>query len=86
MPRHILIADGPALPEPTEIDRFWQRAREQFSGLGDDYQVRSLGIDEDTTTQILDYIKTRNSSSSTSRWKKTRQHTHSCCFSCSIWP
>ena len=60
MPRHILIADGPALPEPTEIDRFWQRAREQFSGLGDDYQVRSLGIDEDTTTQILDYIKTRD--------------------------
>ena len=60
MPRHILIADGPALPEPAEIDRFWQRAHKQFSGLGDDYQVRSLGIDEDTTTQILDYIKTRD--------------------------
>ena len=59
MPRHILIADGPAQPEPNEIDRFWQRAREQFSGLSDDYQVRSLGIDEDTTNQILDYIKTR---------------------------
>ena len=60
MPRHILIADGPALPEPAEIDRFWERAREQFGELGDDYQVRSLGIDEDTTTQILDYIKTRD--------------------------
>jgi len=60
MPRHILIADGPALPKATELDRFWERACEQFSELGDDYQVRSLGIDEDTTTQILDYIKTRD--------------------------
>ena len=60
MPRHILIADGPTLPDPTEIDRFWERAREQFGELGDDYQVRSLGIDEDTTTQILEYIKTRD--------------------------
>ena len=60
MPRHILIADGPALPEPAEIERFWERAREQFGDLSDDYQVRSLGIDEDTTTQILDYIKTRD--------------------------
>ena len=60
MPRHILIADGPALPDLTEIDRFWERACEQFDELGDDYQVRSLGIDEDTTTQILDYIKTRD--------------------------
>jgi len=60
MPRHILIADGPAQPDPTEIDDFWARAQNKFEGLGDDYQVRSLGIDAETTTQILEYIKTRD--------------------------
>ena len=59
MARSILIADGPAQPNAEDIDTFWERARGQFSELGDDYQVRSLGIDEDTTTQILYYIKTR---------------------------
>ncbi len=44
MPRHILIADGPAQPDPTAIDIFWERAQNKFAGLGDDYQVRSLGI------------------------------------------
>ena len=60
MPRHILIADGPALPDPTAIDTFWAEARKQVPGLGEDYQVRSLGIDAETTTQILEYIKTRD--------------------------
>ena len=60
MSRHILIADGPAQPKPEEIDTFWERAQDKFAGLGDDYQVRSLGIDAETTTQILEYIKTRD--------------------------
>ena len=60
MARFILIADGPALPDLNEIDRFWARALDQFSELEDEYQVRSLGIDAETTTQILEYIKTRN--------------------------
>jgi len=60
MPRHILISDGPAQPNPANIDTFWARASEQHTGLGDNYQVRSLGIDAETTTQILDYIKTRD--------------------------
>ena len=59
MPRHILIADGPALPDLTEIDRFWDQAKALYTELGDTYQVRSLGIDAETTTQILGYIKTR---------------------------
>ena len=42
------------------MDRFWARARDQFSELEEDYQVRSLGIDAETTTQILEYIKTRD--------------------------
>tara|TARA_B100000902_G_C27173366_1_gene845023 strand:- start:578 stop:1078 length:501 start_codon:yes stop_codon:yes gene_type:complete len=60
MPRQILISDGPAQPNPANIDTFWERACEQYTGLGDHYQVRSLGIDAETTTQILDYIKTRD--------------------------
>ena len=60
MPRHILISDGPAQPNPANIDTFWGRACQQYTGLGDHYQVRSLGIDAETTTQILDYIKTRD--------------------------
>ena len=60
MPRHILIADGPAQPDPTAIDTFWERAQNKFAGLGDNHQVRSLGIDAETTTQILEYIKTRD--------------------------
>ena len=60
MPRQILISDGPAQPNPANIDTFWERACEQYTGLGDNYQVRSLGIDAETTTQILDYIKTRD--------------------------
>ena len=59
MPRHVLIADGPALPDLTEIDRFWDQAKALYEELGDTYQVRSLGIDAETTTQILGYIKTR---------------------------
>ena len=58
--QHILIADGPALPDTLEVDHFWERANKQFSELGDDYQVRSLGIDAETTTQIIEYIKTRD--------------------------
>ena len=60
MPQHILISDGPAQPNPAEIDAFWNRAQELHADLGDDYQVRSLGIDADTTEQILEFIKTRD--------------------------
>ena len=60
MARHILISNGPARPSPADIDAFWERACEQQVDLGNDYQVRSLGIDAETTTQILEYIKTRD--------------------------
>ena len=60
MARHILISDGPAQPNPADIDTFWERACGQHLDLGDDYQVRSLGIDAETTIQILEYIKTRD--------------------------
>ena len=60
MARHILISDGPAQPNSADIDAFWERACKQHLNLGGDYQVRSLGIDAETTTQILEYIKTRD--------------------------
>ena len=60
MSRHILIADGPAQPDATAIDTFWEEAQKSLPGLGEDYQVRSLGIDSETTTQILEYIRTRD--------------------------
>ena len=59
MPRHIMISDGPAQPDAHAIDNFWGKACEAFPGLGEEYQVRSLGIDADTTEQILAFIKTR---------------------------
>ena len=58
--QHILISDGPAQLDPTAIDTSWERAQNLFPRLEDDYQVRSLGINAETTTQILEYIKTRD--------------------------
>ena len=66
MPHHRLIADGPAQPDATVIDKFWAEAQKSFPELGCDYQVRSLGIDAETTTQIFEYIKTRETVASSS--------------------
>ena len=51
-----------ALHSPTRqtSTRSGSEQCEQHVDLGDDYQVRSLGIDAETTTQILEYIKTRD--------------------------
>ena len=55
---HILIADGPTQPHRSTIEAFWAKITAKFPDLRDDYQVRSLGIDAETTDQILEYIKT----------------------------
>ena len=60
MPRHTLIADGLAQPDATVIEKFWAEAQKSFPGLGEDYQVCSLGIDAETNTQIFEHIKTRD--------------------------
>jgi uncharacterized protein YhfF len=57
MTRHILIADGPDQPDSRVLDSFWDQACLMVPDLGEVYQVRSLGIDAQTTDQILDYIK-----------------------------
>ncbi len=45
------------MPDHGALDRFWDAARAAVPGLGDDHQVRSLGIDEETTGVILGFIK-----------------------------
>jgi uncharacterized protein YhfF len=57
MTRFLVIADGPAIPNDAELDPFWYRARAAHSDLGDDHQVRSLGIDAETTETILEFIR-----------------------------
>ena len=60
MSRSILIADGPAQPDLKALDIFWAQALSAHPDLEGDYQVRSLGIDAETTDQIFGYIKSRD--------------------------
>ncbi len=52
------LPDGPARPTQKQLDSFWrnaQRARPDLR-LSDDYQVRWIGLDDETTRQILQLI------------------------------
>ena len=51
---------GCAAPDPAELDAFWRSASETLPKAisGDDYQVRWIGLDDDTTREILDLIRT----------------------------
>jgi uncharacterized protein YhfF len=60
MNRVVIMGEGPALPDDAALDAFWTAARAAVPELGDDHQVRSLGIDEETTGLILDFIKARS--------------------------
>jgi uncharacterized protein YhfF len=57
MTRHILIADGPAMPDTDVLDAFWADATAAHPELEGDHQVRSIGIDAETTELILDFVK-----------------------------
>ena len=57
MQRDILVADGPAQPEPAALDAFWEAAVAADPTLAGHHQVRSLGIDAETTEAILDFIR-----------------------------
>ncbi len=56
MTRSIVIGEGPALPDDAVLDEFWAKAKAAVPDLQDDHQVRSIGIDEETTGLILDFI------------------------------
>ncbi|HIK96906.1 MAG TPA: hypothetical protein EYG10_02200, partial [Gammaproteobacteria bacterium] len=59
MKRHITIAgDGPEQnPDSELLDAFWQQAIKAVPEIARDHQVRSIGIDEETTDLIIDFIK-----------------------------
>lgn len=57
MTRSILVADGPAQPDAAALDAFWDAARAALPDLPAAHQVRSLGIDEETTERIFDFIR-----------------------------
>lgn len=60
MTRTLVIGGGgPALPNDADLDAFWAEACAAVPGLSEDHQVRSLGIDEETTGMILDFIQAR---------------------------
>ena len=56
MTRTIVIGEGPALPDDAALDEFWAKAKAAVPDLSADHQVRSIGIDEETTGLILDFI------------------------------
>ena len=59
MKRHLVIADdGPEQnPDVELLDAFWQQAIKAVPEIARDHQVRSIGIDEETTDLIIDFIK-----------------------------
>ena len=56
MTRHIVIGEGPARPEEAALDAFWAEAKAAVPDLAEDHQVRSIGIDEETTGLIMEFI------------------------------
>lgn len=53
------LPEGPARPDTRALQRFWQSARGIPSGAvaGDGYQVRWIGLDHDSTEQVLALIE-----------------------------
>jgi uncharacterized protein YhfF len=49
----------PASPREAELAKFWRAARAALpdAGLGDAYQVRWIGLDDQTTEQIFELIR-----------------------------
>ena len=60
MKRHItIVGDGPEQnPDSELLDLFWQQAINAVPEIARDHQVRSIGIDEETTDLIIEFIKT----------------------------
>jgi uncharacterized protein YhfF len=52
------LPEGPKRPTTVELDAFWKTACEQEPGLldGPGYQVRWIGLDRDSTEQVIDLI------------------------------
>jgi len=50
--------DGPVQPAPEQLQTFWKLAKDagNLEELGDVFQVRWIGLDADTTSQIIGLI------------------------------
>jgi uncharacterized protein YhfF len=56
------LPEGCARPDPAALDAFWRQVKQDNpeADLGDDYEARWIGMDDDTTNQILDLIHTQD--------------------------
>ena len=53
-----IVGDGPEQnPDSELLDLFWQQAINAVPEIARDHQVRSIGIDEETTDLIIEFIK-----------------------------
>lgn len=54
------LPEGPERPDPTELDSFWHSACEKRPALaqGPGYQVRWIGLDDESTEQVIQLIET----------------------------
>ena len=52
------LPEGCGRPDVAALDAFWRQMKQDLpdANLGDDYEVRWIGMDDDTTNQILDLI------------------------------
>lgn len=52
------LPEGCARPDPDALADFWAAAKRALPGLsGDEYQVRWIGLDAESTRQIFDLIR-----------------------------
>jgi len=56
------LPEGPTRPTLAALDVFWAAAKKARpdAGLGDQYQVRWIGLDAPSTQQIIDLIRARD--------------------------
>lgn len=52
------LPDGPKRPDPAELEAFWRAACDRAPALaqGPGYQVRWIGLDHDSTEQVIELI------------------------------
>ena len=58
VPTSSYLPAGPARPDPARLEAFWRAACAGRSDLGTagDYEVRWIGLDDETTEQVLELI------------------------------
>ena len=52
------LPTGCARADIAELDAFWAKAKRKLTGLPAEYQVRWIGLDRDTTREVIELIRT----------------------------